>query len=238
MMFEISEASARTLPYFERVKGVLEPFATLVAAVWAVLMLRSELRRFEQTTRIGHYTELDKMYSDILVRAMERPYLRDPASIRDFVAWLRSRQDKSRPDNSSPPAMGPSDVLLATRAREYDLYAFMTMNFVETIRDKCIDCPHSLNPLLMPEPDSALQRTWEGIIGVECTLHRDWFLLDTTPWCTCHQEKFCMGFCDFVWHFRWREPITKWQDRDSDDIRRDGDPEFIARPCKNPNCPQ
>lgn len=74
--------------------------ATLVAGIVS-------LRRFAQTIKIAHYSELDKLYFDILKLGMESPFVMDPES------------DAARENASA-----------------YGVYAFLMFNFIETIYDR------------------------------------------------------------------------------------------------------
>ena len=49
------------------------------------------------------------------------------------------------------------------KRHEYDVYAFMVWNFIETIYDKC-------------QNDRTLKETWGCIIIEEGQRHREWFL--------------------------------------------------------------
>src|SRR5262250_3312931 len=86
----------------------VQAVAEALAAVGIVFTLFYSLWSFTRTLRDGYYAELDRVYFELLKIALERPYLLDPATASD-------------------PA----------RQREYDAYAFMVWNFVETVFDRC-----------------------------------------------------------------------------------------------------
>ncbi|HEV2963816.1 MAG TPA: hypothetical protein VG649_18455 [Candidatus Angelobacter sp.] len=104
-----------------------------VAAVGIILTLLYSLWSFTRSLRAGYYTELDRMYFDLLKIAMDRPYL------LNFAASPNDQQQ-----------------------REYEIYAFMIWNFLETVFDRCHKHKH-------------LRDTWYPIISAENTLHRKWF---------------------------------------------------------------
>ena len=76
------------------------------------------------------------MYFDILKMTMESPHLRNPELVPEHDMNKR---------------------------HEYDVYAFMVWNFIETIYDKC-------------QSDRTLKETWGCIIIEEGRRHREWFL--------------------------------------------------------------
>jgi hypothetical protein len=104
-----------------------------VAAVGIILTLLYSLWSFTRSLRAGFYTELDRMYFDLLKIAMDRPYL------LNFAASPNDQQQ-----------------------REYEIYAFMVWNFLETVFDRC-------------HQHRQLRDTWYPIISAENMLHRKWF---------------------------------------------------------------
>jgi hypothetical protein len=105
---------------------------------------------------------------------------------------------------------------------EYESYAFMVWNFLETVRDRCAN-------------DEDLKQTWAPVIAAEHAIHREWFFRETTPYLEKANPKFCLGFADFIWRI-WPTPekssgnsarsdgawISKsWAYRDLTDIERD-----------------
>jgi hypothetical protein len=88
---------------------------------------------FDQGFRSTHYVALDQAYADILKLAIAHPHLRQP----DGVKTAEQRQ-------------------------QYDSYALMVFNLLETIYDHCRD-------------DPLLRETWKPIVTAESHLHRSWF---------------------------------------------------------------
>ena len=103
------------------------------AAILSILTLYFFLKTFYKSMQTAHYTELDTMYFDLLKIAMETPHVIDPHSKRNDQQKL-----------------------------EYDIYAFMVWNFVESIVDRC-------------SGNKNLCKTWDPIIVHESNLHREWF---------------------------------------------------------------
>ena len=81
---------------------------TGVGAIIAFSALRYSITTFTKTLQISNYTELDKMYFDLLQMAVNDPALIDPEALRD-----------------------------AGEQRKYDTYAFMVWNTMESIYDRC-----------------------------------------------------------------------------------------------------
>jgi hypothetical protein len=90
---------------------------------------------FTTTLRQGYYAELDHVYFELLRMGLDRPYLR----------------------SSLPPAG-------EAKATEYETYAFMVWNFLETVVDRCES-----------SSDHSLRETWYPIVATEGALHRTWF---------------------------------------------------------------
>ncbi|HEV2991864.1 MAG TPA: hypothetical protein VG759_25735 [Candidatus Angelobacter sp.] len=104
-----------------------------VASVGIILTLLYSLWSFTRSLRASYYAELDRMYFDLLKIAMDRPYL---------LTFSASPNDQQRP--------------------EYEIYAFMVWNFLETVFDRC-------------HQHKQLRDTWYPIISAENILHRKWF---------------------------------------------------------------
>jgi hypothetical protein len=104
-----------------------------VASVGIILTLLYSLWSFTRSLRASYYAELDRMYFDLLKIAMDRPYL---------LTFSASPNDQQRP--------------------EYEIYAFMVWNFLETVFDRC-------------HQHKQLRDTWYPIISAENMLHRKWF---------------------------------------------------------------
>jgi len=121
-----------------------------VAAIIAYSALRYSVTTFTKSLTVSNYSELDKMYFDLLKTAVEKPHLIDPNG-------ARSRDQR----------------------REYDTYAFMVWNFLETIYDRCQDA-------------AVLCVTWYPVIDAENCRHRKWF--DDPE----NRPKFKQPFRDFI----------------------------------------
>ncbi len=104
-----------------------------LAAVGIILTLLYSLWSFTRSLRASYYAELDRMYFDLLKIAMERPYLLNFAEASD-----------------------------QQQQQEYEIYAFMIWNFLETVYDRC-------------HQHKQLRDTWYPIISAENLLHRKWF---------------------------------------------------------------
>lgn len=177
--------------------------ATIIGGAFALVVLYRTTRQFLIQMRSSHYSELDNMFKEILLIAIEKPYLRDKAKIADFVVYLGSKLD--------PPVNGPPDWEKANletfknQAAQYDMYAFIVFNFLETIHDRCYD---TIN--LRKRLDESLVGTWENIIASEHKLHEQWFdlelnlcrSLDSSKSESCG-IKFCFGFRDFILREPW-----------------------------------
>jgi hypothetical protein len=69
------------------------------------------------------------------------------------------------------------------KVREYDAYAFMVWNFVETIYDRCQGWGWS---------KKRLRETWYPVIAAENARHRGWFDVPQ------NRRKFKHNFCRFI----------------------------------------
>jgi hypothetical protein len=124
--------------------------ATAFGSLAIVLTLFYSAYSFSTALREGYYAELDRVYFELLKIGLERPYLRAPTS--------------------------PTDP---ARASEYDAYAFMVWNFLETVVDRC-------------DRVSMLRETWYPVVATEGALHRAWFDLAE------NRRKFKARFCRFI----------------------------------------
>jgi hypothetical protein len=79
-----------------------------VGAIIAYSALRYSVTTFTKTLNISNYTELDRMYFDLLQMAVENPRLVDPDATRT-----------------------------GDHEKAYDTYAFMVWNVMESIYDRC-----------------------------------------------------------------------------------------------------
>lgn len=126
--------------------------------------LDETLKEFETTNQALHYGELDRMYFDLLKIAVDKPHLRAPVS-----ASQRSREPG-----------------------EYETYAYMVWNFVETVADRlelsgpgaasAIDGRGWLRSHHPASSDLAedlwtakLRGTWEAAIDQEMRIHAQWW---------------------------------------------------------------
>jgi hypothetical protein len=109
--------------------------AQALGSLGIVLTLFYSVWSFTTTLRDAYYAELDRVYFDLLKIGLERPHLL-----------------------SFPTAPDPA------KAREYDVYAFMVWNFVETVFDRSQGTSRR-----------HLRETWFPIIAAENALHRGWF---------------------------------------------------------------
>jgi len=89
---------------------------------------------FKKTTKTSSYREIDKAYFNLLNAALGKTHLRIPG-------YKRTPKQKI----------------------EYDIYAFMVWNFIESIYDNCME-------------DSHLSETWFPVIDVENKIYGEWFL--------------------------------------------------------------
>jgi hypothetical protein len=112
-----------------------EVVATALGSIGIVLTLFYSAWSFRTTLREGYYAELDRVYFELLKIGLERPYLR-----------------------ASLPPDEPA------RASEYEAYAFMVWNFLETVVDRCEGTSNR-----------SLRETWYPIVATESALHRAWF---------------------------------------------------------------
>ncbi|MGH7437131.1 MAG: hypothetical protein ACRENE_15765 [Polyangiaceae bacterium] len=126
--------------------------ATGLGSLGIVLTLFYSAWSFRTTLRESYYAELDRVYFELLRIGLERPYLRA--------------------------ALPPADP---ARASEYEAYAFMVWNFLETVVDRC---DSTSNP--------SLRETWFPIVATEGALHRAWFDLPE------NKDKFKKRFRQFI----------------------------------------
>ena len=130
----------------------IQAIAEAAAAIGIVFTLFYSVWSFTRALRDSYYSELDRVYFELLKIALERPWLLD-----------------------FPATADPG------RQREYDAYAFMVWNFVETIFDRC-----------QGWGKKRLRETWYPVIKAENDLHRKWFDLPV------NRSKFKPHFCTFM----------------------------------------
>ena len=122
----------------------------VVATMMAIFALLYSIRTYRKTMQVVHYGEIDKMYFEILKEALNKPHV----VRKDFV---RSEE----------------------QAVEYDIYAFIVWNFLESIYDRCM-------------LDTALQTTWFPIIETERSIHLEWIQMPE------NRTKFKAKFLSFI----------------------------------------
>jgi hypothetical protein len=126
--------------------------AEVAGNIGIVFTLFYSVWSFRTTLRDSYYAELDRVYFDLLQLGLEHPEL------VDF------------PESPDP-----------TKVREYDAYAFMVWNFVETVYDRC-----------QGWSKRRLRETWYPVIAAEAVRHRRWFDLPQ------NRSKFKAPFCRFI----------------------------------------
>jgi hypothetical protein len=124
--------------------------AGAISSILAIIALIYSMTTFRHSLQLSHYSELDKMYADLLRTAVDKPHLCNPAATRN------------------------SDQVI-----EYDIYAFMVWNFLETIFDRCQKHDH-------------LRETWYPVIDAENRKHHDWFKRED------NRHKFKPSFYAFI----------------------------------------
>lgn len=100
---------------FSEVVAVCALFSTIGVSMLALLpnliSLEHQFKESTEATKSSHYAELDTIFMNILKIAIEKPYLRNPSTIKK-----RSK-----------------------RMSEYRVYAYLVFNFLETLRDRSKD---------------------------------------------------------------------------------------------------
>jgi hypothetical protein len=131
--------------------------STGIAAILGVIALIYTISGFRKSLKEGHYTSLDGMYLTILQMTLERPHLKTPDRLAD------ERQHA-----------------------EYDTYAYILWNFLESIHDHCLE-------------DRELQETWYPSIHAEALVHQAW--LERPE----NRLKFKPTFLSFITEARYRK---------------------------------
>ncbi|KAF0182258.1 MAG: hypothetical protein IV086_11050 [Hyphomonadaceae bacterium] len=124
--------------------------ANALTAVLALAAILVSVWAFTRQIHSEHYGEIDKIYFDLLKEAVTHPI---------YGQGMRAVEGAFDPG--------------------YDAYAFMVVNFVETILDRC-------------SGRKALEETWQPIIELEINKHLDWL---SQPQ---NQLKFKKGFLAFL----------------------------------------
>lgn len=135
---------------YETLWTAISSIMSILATMMAIFALIYSMRTYRKTMQIVHYGEIDKMYFEILKEALAKPHLVRQGIERD-----------------------------AEQAVEYDIYAFIVWNFLESIYDRCM-------------LDHALQKTWFPIIEAERKIHLAWIEEDE------NRAKFKAEFLRFV----------------------------------------
>jgi hypothetical protein len=116
--------------------GAIANVGTLLAipiSVWFYIASKRSDKSAELDAWDRFYTILDEQYSDILRLVIERPYLSDQAQTRT-----------------------------AKQELEYQAFAFMVWNFIESIYDYCYQ-------------DEGLSESWHPVLVLESAKHASWF---------------------------------------------------------------
>lgn len=119
-------------PDYATMWSAVGAIATGLAAILGAIALVYTIVGLRKSLNMTHYTNLDTMYMTILQMTMERPYLKTPDHLTD---------DRQR--------------------SEYDTYAYVLWNFLESIYDHCLE-------------DKYLRATWYPSIRAESQRHRAW----------------------------------------------------------------
>ena len=173
--------------------AVIVAFITLAISLWH---FRKTLKESNKAIGSADYSELDQFYAEILKMAIERPYLRAPAPIRDDADALEADY-RAYPQGSEE------------KHGQYDAYAYIVWNFLETIHDRCWN-------------NQELKGTWEPVIAAENRIHRGWFLgeMRKAYWSRTEQDnkspvpdKFCEGFQIFVYEKQWNDSVWQYRDK-------------------------
>lgn len=135
---------------YETLWTAISALMSILATMMAIFALIYSMRMYRKTMQIVHYGEIDKMYFEILKEALAKPHL------------VRKNSERS-----------------ADQEVEYDIYAFIVWNFLESIYDRCM-------------LDTNLQKTWFPIIETERKIHLPWIQEDE------NRAKFKAEFLSFI----------------------------------------
>jgi hypothetical protein len=117
---------------YETMWTAISSIMGIIATTLAIFALIYSMRTYRKTMQIIHYGEIDKMYFEILKEALNKPFL------------LKHDSERSTEEEL-----------------QYNTYAFIVWNFLESIYDRCM-------------LDHALQKTWFPIIQAERKIHFPW----------------------------------------------------------------
>lgn len=206
--------------------AIVTALITGITAVWGALVwghrIQAAFAKVTQVHAAAFYSELDRIYFDLLRLAIEHPHLRTPQRIgkRDDLA-LKTDYD---PYPDDPVSTEEQKATKARKVSQYDAYAFMVWNFVETIHDRCQEYPQLLG-------------TWATIVAAENRVHRGWFLKqmrveeerrnqpDYEP-----SDKFCKEFQVFVHDKNFMPAETRGGKPTYPDWSYEGRSEFKVKP--------
>jgi hypothetical protein len=135
---------------YETLWTAISSIMGIIATTLAIFALIYSMRTYRKTMQIVHYGEIDKMYFEILKEALAKPHL------------VQKNSERS-----------------AEQEVEYDIYAFIVWNFLESIYDRCM-------------LDHDLQKTWFPIIQAERKIHLPWIQEDE------NRVKFKAEFLSFI----------------------------------------
>lgn len=196
MLISILDVFKQTISEFAGVNyaAIIAGLAALVGIAGAIIWGKRFNASFEKANHIhkaSFYSELDRIYFDLLKMAIEHPHLRRVEPIpkgKDRV--LNAKYD---PYPNDPSDTEEERAAKGEKGAQYDAYAFMVWNFVETLHDRCQDYGELLG-------------TWATIVAAENDLHRGWFLQQMAlehQRCTHSDyepcEKFCKPFQVFIY---------------------------------------
>ena len=117
---------------YETLWTAISSIMGVIATTLAIFALIYSMRTYRKTMQIVHYGEIDKMYFEILKEALAKPHL------------VQNNIERS-----------------TEQEVEYDIYAFIIWNFLESIYDRCM-------------LDHDLQKIWFPIIEAERKIHLSW----------------------------------------------------------------
>jgi hypothetical protein len=135
---------------YETMWTAISSIMGIIATTLAIFALIYSMRTYRKTMQIVHYGEIDKMYFEILKEALNKPFL------------LKHDSERSTEE-----------------ALQYNTYAFIVWNFLESIYDRCM-------------LDHALQKTWFPIIQAERKIHLLWIQESE------NRAKFKVEFLSFI----------------------------------------
>ncbi len=161
-----------------------EVVAFFAAMGWAWRFERA-YSKVADIQKSAFYSELDGMYANLLQIALDKPHVRAPLPLKDDGDVLKADYD---PYPGTPNSSETEMVEAARKRTQYDTYAFMIWNFIETIHHRCEQYPELLG-------------TWATIVAAENQIHRGWFLqqMREAQRCGVECDKFCVPFQVFVY---------------------------------------